>query len=428
MIFVLKKFFSISNRTIVVLLLMCAVHGCSGSSESPAYPSDNNENNPTTDTTGENLADSPGDPADSSVPMLDTVPVSFDITVPAYTSNELLVRLTWGTVVTSASWVRDETWFVAADFPVNAENLLVITFTDRNGELELATYEQMLSTTTRRNDNYLIQADQFDIDRWDADGDGTSNLSELLDGNDPLVNESESLVIQDELNNIGSRMVSNLGTYSGIHEAYIPDERPFFDDTSIVVSLGTVLGEELFDTTNLTINIDEDGNGTLAKFEHFDESPAYFESITQEGIRTNTGTSIQWISSHERFRVELSCRINKQLTSETRRLNDGAISQEGFQMHSNNCINNMVNNHEITYSLTGVIVDDSPNCEATAGSITLDARGIWTYPVYPVRTWEYSKEVEDIYWTVNGLDYQGQLVEEFLAPIDLAFYCDFPDL
>jgi len=66
-----------------------------------------------------------------------TTRIEFDITVPAYQSNALQVRLQWGDRDTSARFVVDESWAVVDD------------------------------------------------DRWDNDGDGVSNIEELISGSDP---------------------------------------------------------------------------------------------------------------------------------------------------------------------------------------------------------------------------------------------------
>jgi len=113
--------------------------------------------------------------------------VSFNITVPAYMSNELQIRVVWGDRDLTAGWVVDESWAVSDDFPTDTENPLEVTFNDRNGEITLGSYETVLRTGTNATETIEITAGLFDTDRWDDDSDGDSNLDELSQGFDPLV-------------------------------------------------------------------------------------------------------------------------------------------------------------------------------------------------------------------------------------------------
>jgi len=293
--------------------------------------------------------------------------VHFNITVPAYKSNALQVRLSWGEFEQTANWIGDELWSTTAELPTNTEHVLTVMFFDNNGDIELGSFEQNFKTGFNAAESYQVSADLFDIDRWDTDGDGVSNLNELLAGNDPLIDESQSLEIRDQLPLVTRESVPNLRIYSGIHEAIVPGERPYFDDTRI-----------------------------------------------------------QWTSTLSRFSLEASCWQRRQFKSETRRLNDRTMSQEGFQVHRNFCSTSTRVLYDTTYTLTGVVIEDSSLCEATAGKVTVDS---FTFGnLTKVSTWEFSKEPNDIYWTANGLNSEGQLTEEFLVPIDLEFYCDFSDL
>ena len=47
------------------------------------------------------------------------IQVDFGITVPAYQSDALQVRLVWGGTDVTASWVGDELWSTSLELPTN---------------------------------------------------------------------------------------------------------------------------------------------------------------------------------------------------------------------------------------------------------------------------------------------------------------------
>ncbi len=128
-------------------------------------------------------------PVITETSSLATIRVDFDITVPAYMSDELQLRLTWGDITTTAAWVQDENWAISETFPAGAENPLVVTFADRNGAITLGSFESTFRTGTGGSEIFQITADQFDTERWDSDADGISNLDELIAGTNAVGND-----------------------------------------------------------------------------------------------------------------------------------------------------------------------------------------------------------------------------------------------
>ena len=166
---------------VLVFVIALVVTGCSGSSDVPV--------DDTASESSESTAVDPESSPDVSQPSQATVRVDFNIMVPAYMSNELQVRLDWGDINATAAFISDESWSVSENFPSNTENLLTVTFADRNGGITLGTVEKTFRTGTNASENVQISADEFDTEKWDSDDDGVSNLDELLAGSNPDGND-----------------------------------------------------------------------------------------------------------------------------------------------------------------------------------------------------------------------------------------------
>ena len=100
-----------------------------------------------------------------------TARVSFDITVPAFQSDALQVRLQWGDKDISAALVVAESWSAVDDFALDTENELVVTFNMENpdgvsgfsqigGDLESSTlsFDHCVALYNRVNASYIVLA------------------------------------------------------------------------------------------------------------------------------------------------------------------------------------------------------------------------------------------------------------------------------
>lgn len=185
---ILMRLLGKRTAEIVVILTLSVffISGCSSSSDSTPLDqsnveSDEDKNLLDDDTTSE----SEGGSTQSDPEAQNRTQVAFDITVPAFQSNALLVRLIWGDTDINAKWVGDEYWSASADLPTDTEHTLSVTFYDGNGGIELASFSTEYRTGVNVAESFKITADQFNTHQWDADSDGVSNLDELIAGTNP---------------------------------------------------------------------------------------------------------------------------------------------------------------------------------------------------------------------------------------------------
>jgi len=144
---------------VVGLLIISACSGSSGSQSSSGPVSTPSVEDPViTDpvvpdpiTPDPTLPDPVPEPVVPDPLIENSTRVDFDIQVPALVSDALQVRV-------------------------------MVTFFDQNGEITIATFEMLFRTGTNTAESFQITAEQFDTNRWDSDGDGVSNLDELIAG------------------------------------------------------------------------------------------------------------------------------------------------------------------------------------------------------------------------------------------------------
>jgi len=376
--------FSPFTRLALVFCCALAVYGCSGSTEpgsTDVQPDSENEN--TESPSVENADQVIPDPM---LPM--TSRVDFDITVPAYSSDELQVLVQWGDVQETAMWVADEYWTLSVDFLLDRENELVVTFYDRNGAVTLASYQSTFRTGFNSTDSYQISADQFDSDGWDADGDGISNLDEAILGGDS---------IQLELRDPYFNSAFTIGTST--FESRVPAERPYYEYLELVPENER---PELGDVTQmLTIDIDEMGSGTLDDYRiRHGGSSGDFQISSDLATRTNTGDSVIWEgestynSQGEYLSFNASSVEVKSINAQSRSVDGTLLSR------ANGSFQPVVDVYR--YALVGEPITDSALCTPTSGTLLhaeyLDKRD--GELLYRWNVNRISKGVDDQLWTV----------------------------
>ena len=372
---------AITRTASLLLTSSLLVAGCSSSSDSPSL-TDNNANE------------------QNSVPTMDVVPdplvqnrtqVNFGITVPAYQSDALQVRLTWGDTDVTADWVGDELWSTSLDLPTDIENTLSVTFSDSNGDIALAYFEQAYRTSTSSSETYTISSDQFDTESLDEDEDGVSNIDELISGTDPLVDEDALLDVRDFV------VINYAVTASSNFESRITEERPYTE--SFDTSLPPVEFYPEIETHSVDISINDFGDGTL--FDRFIHGPSG-NSRTLRGTRFNGDDSVTWTGTWDFFNRQAngnstSLDITNTVTyvdSTTRDYTDVvSATRSEFYFRS----------WQIASNLRGKIIEGSRLCEPVSGNVSMEVRTNATTGsasrIEFIST-NISKQIDDPYWRV----------------------------
>lgn len=299
--------------------------------------------------------------------------VSFEITVPAYQSNALQVQLSWGDFNTSLNWIGDEFWSVDANLPSDIEHLLSIVFYDDNGNLELGSYEQTYRSGTNAAEIYQVSADQFDTGQWDEDGDGTSNLDELIAGTAPDVDEDSLLDISD-VRNMGLLFIANY------FETIIDNERP--NQFSRIEESGERYGR------SARADIDAGGNGTASA-----NSWSGIEQENRSAVRTVLDNKVSWEGSWNFYDGDYS--LSQDFTSD---ITVDGESRALVEAGTGSWVGTYSDRWETSVNLTGKPIEGSDYCAAESGTITQTHRS--NRYGGTVQTLTITRESDDDLWRV----------------------------
>lgn len=357
--------------------------------------------------------------------------VTFDITVPAYKSNELRIDLVWSETTTTANWVGDEYWSATMELPTGERNNLRVTFYDENGGIELAVFEREFTTGFNAAQTVKIEADQFEIESFDTDGDGTSNLDELIVGKDPRIDENTLLNVTDSV------QITYLISTSQLLEQEIPDERPYnFGDSTFV----PFTDEDDSQGTSYTtvIDIDVNGNGTYS----YSSYANYFKE-SRKGTRTNSGSAISWEGRLTTYDGDYG--RGADFTSSVSVIDHDTfeISEELSEVYSGTYRDTW----DVKSKLIGKRIENTSHCNVVAGQVTYTR---WTNRIGPIFTptttiTKVTKAVGDQYWKVDSTNSDNEITEYLARELKVAgggfaandrvqesapttFKCDFVDV
>jgi len=353
-------------------------------------------------------------------PMVqNTTNVTFDVTVPAYQSNELQLRLNWGEISPSFSWIGDEFWSIEVSLPSNTEHLLTIVFYDENGGIELGSFEQQYTTGTNAAEVFRVNANQFDTEQWDVDKDGNSNLQELIAGTDPRVDEASLLPIVDN-----QRM--SLLFIANYLETQLPTARPYAGTVNEIIVPES-------DGIVTISDIDRVGNGSLV----VNTLPEVRNNVLR-GERVVLENGVRWSGT---WGYTDDYILNQSFTSET---TFNGVTHQLVETGSGAWTGTVDHRWTTTVDVTGRLIDGTAFCQVDTGMITQsynlfkNGRRSTTTTVSRASSddlWRVSIVSDDV-GVISTQDYFARELSMHMilfdyqnrVSVDDYFICDFADL
>ena len=360
-----------------------------------------------------------------------TLRIDYEITVPAYISDSLQVRLTWDENDIAATWIGDEYWTASDVFLTDTQTAVTVTFYDNNGDLTLGTAELNFITETSDSQTIQVTVEQFDTVRWDDDGDGVSNLGESIAGTDPLFDDPRELEMRENFNPFNPVFrpdaLEALEDVSAFYESSIPSERPY--SQSLQENVGETFGWPTPGYTfRVDINLDSSGTGSYFRYNQvLDQND---NTVTmEEANRTEIDGDVTWTGMHARSNNSSAVSRDYIFTTESSRVDESTRRQDGVIDYTpRNVSTSGPTPITITYSLTGEVIDGSSDCLPVAGVIRYDG-SIFRDPETLRTHTTLSKRVADEYWRVTTSTPDGLIAEEFLLrSLSTTFYCEFATL